>query len=206
MRRANNHTVTTNERYLRRIANSNPNLIYLNGINTYKKDNVLFIGANGWYDWKAYPLHSRDMQLNSWKSSMNDRYVRYGKNRFPDKLGRYQSTMLANHVRAAQSDSTIEHIVVVTHTVPLPELLVPISHPWAYLNGSYCNTTMSKIIDADVAHKIDTWVYGHTHFHEDIDKGHIRFVCNARGYYAPRENGYTGVKELGVKSPNPLRQ
>lgn len=183
-------TVGMNMEKLRDFAMSDKDRItYLDGIRSARFGDVLFIGANGWYDFKANKMLSRDAQHSFWKSDSNDsKAIRYDPQGYPDKLALSQAKSLAFQVERAQDDDSIREIIVVTHTVPHEKGGVPDTHPWGYLNGAYHNTEMHRVVDADVNQKISTWVFGHTHFFYDFDDGHIRYVNNPRGYRGERRS------------------
>lgn len=161
-----------------------------------------FIGANGWYDWTAHHALSRDQQMTYWKQDSNDsKQIEYDPDGFPDKLARKHSEGLRQMVIDSQSDGT-DDIVVVTHTIPHRVGMIPDNHPWGYLNGSYFNSTMQSVWMADEANLIKVWTFGHTHYHCDDVREDIRFVNNARGYFAHRnggESGYTGLKTIDIQ-------
>lgn len=172
------------------------NIRYLGG-DSFKINDVLFVGACGWYDWNCYVDRgiSRDEAHLSWMMMSNDsRYVTIGS--IPDPTFDYtkQTTIewIANRhknkiksiVDEANSNDLIRTVVVVTHTSPSAELMDwrPNEPSWNRLTPSYVNTSMSEVFEQP--NKISTWVYGHTH-----DPGivklpgyDINFANNARGY------------------------
>jgi hypothetical protein len=184
-------------------------IVYLrNGINDINIDGVLFIGANNWYDWKSNQLHSRNMQHDFWKQYMNDaKTIRFDSNGYPDKMAARQTNRLIERVAEAQQQDNVDEIVIITHTIPQRSLCLPDTHEWGYLNGSYVNTMAKNIIDVDINHKIKLWVYGHTHFCNDQYIDGIRYVNNARGYYAhnsmKKESTFDGIIQLDT-TDNPV--
>jgi len=180
------------------------NITYLNnGKNDIQIGDTLFIGGNGWYDWTSNQFYSRDMQMQFWKSDMNDsKVIRFNTNGFPDKMARRHAERLRKRVEKAQHDDTVKDIVLITHTIPERTLGYSDHHQFGYLNGSYVNMFSRDIVTADVCGKIKIWIYGHTHVNEDRVIDNIRYVNNARGYFAhntvQRENNFSGLKCIDV--------
>lgn len=197
-----NHELTVgyNSNQLLQFAKANPKLTYLNGETSVRFGDILVIGACGWYDWKANQHVSREMQHMYWKGESNDaKCIRFNPQGYPDKLARLHADLLAGHVKAAQDDDSVRKILVVTHTVPTPKALVPDNHKWGHLNGSYCNTEMQRVLDADTKKKIRTWVFGHTHYLYDFMEQGVRFVTNPRGYRGEkRDPAYLGPMQINL--------
>lgn len=191
-------TVGRNNELFHRYTDERDNVTFVDGDTWIEIDNTLFIGANGWYDWKAYAFASRDQQHLDWKKSSNDsRMIRFDENGYPDKLAATHAQLLADAVTWAQDDTRIDNIVVMTHTIPHAKGLVSDNHAWGYLNGSYHNTEMKRVWEADTNNKIKLWAFGHTHFHYDFDAEGIRFVNNSRGYASERYNSpFMGLKTV----------
>jgi len=193
-------TVGRNMNELRKFATETPGVTYLDGEITARFGSTLVIGANGWYDWKGNQILSREMQHMYWKSDSNDATcIRFDPDGYADKLARSHADQLVAHVTAAQSDEAVDKILVITHTIPNLKGIVPDSHRWGYLNGSYANTEMQRVVKADTAKKIKIWVYGHTHFLYDfVDQG-VRYVTNPRGYRGEKRSpDFTGIKQIDL--------
>lgn len=195
-------TVGVNTTFFQNYVYGHAGIEYLDGLHTVLFGDCLFIGANGWYDWKTHPYSSREQQHQDWKRDMNDsRCIRFDPEGYPDKLALLQAERLAKHVEEAQEDDAIRQIVVVTHTIPHRYGLISDSHPWAYLNGSYLNTEMRRVWEADRAGKIRNWVFGHTHFFYDfMAEGGIRFTTNPRGYRGEeRSQSFPGIRQIDTE-------
>jgi predicted phosphodiesterase len=151
----------------------------------YLQDNVIIINgvaivaANGWW---AY-----DFDLNIDYNSCKKWYA--NKENLTDHAADYiqiyalnDAAYLINSVKRLQTHQDVKHIVVATHTVPLPEL---IDHDPLILNSKRFNTLgnhyMRQVLDADTEGKIHTWCFGH--YHCDVDQVHngIRYVNNCLG-------------------------
>lgn len=142
-------------------------------------DGVMFIGANGWYDFNmASPLgYSKAEQVAEWRSYSNDaKLIKF--NGTVSNLAQNQFIQLRNAINSIK-----QPIVVVTHTSPLLRgLLIKNIKIWDMLSGAYGNTYMENIINKDQGKKIKCWCFGHTHHPSDFVEQNIRFVANPRGY------------------------
>lgn len=198
-------TVASNMDDLRASIAAIPNATYLDGTTSFKVDNLLIVGATGWYDWKAYEDQhiSHATAKQAWYRFSNDSHVpAYGKLGNPEQIAILQSTQIAETVRTVADDDTVENILVVTHMSPRADLMEwkEGNVVWNTLTPSYVNTSLAHVREADSKNKITHWVYGHTHFRKTIELDGITYVNNARGY--PRENDPFSLKqiEVGAKS------
>lgn len=154
-----------------------------------KFGDVLFVGANGWYDFRA---QAADFSLaySWWKEQSNDpAYVWKHSGRHPVREAEAHRDSLVRLVADAQDDSTISKIVVITHTAPKPELGGVHGRPPGtdLLDGAYVNVGMQDVLDADTQKKISFWGFGHTHNRLDKTIDGVRFVNNSRGYGQSQE-------------------
>ena len=185
----------------RNLERAEDNITFLDeGNNFVMIDNTMFTGACGWYDYKAVPgVHPRQ-QRSLWRQHSNDpTCIRFGKKNRPEKLAVKQADSLRDRIDLAQDRDEVEEIVVCTHTIPHKGGLInDPTHKWYQLNGSYMNTEMYKVWEADKNDKIRAWVFGHTHFQYDYIHRHIRFVTNPRGYRGERRRfgGFDGIKQI----------
>lgn len=170
--------------YFRDMSRTRPGIHYLS-TDPVVIDRVGFIGQNAWYDFRATHAHQM-YQKREWKRGMNDaKCVLFG-GKEPEELARDQAELLLRDLD--QIGPKVDEVVVVTHTVPHNQLLVPPGHPWYHLNGSYHNSIVMGLLRTSLHwEKISTWCFGHTHFPHDRMLGDIRFCCNPRGY--PHEGG-----------------
>jgi predicted phosphodiesterase len=184
------------------------NVTYLDGEETFKIDKTLFIGANGWYNFTfARGMHFK-AQWKAWQQHSNDPVcIRFGKKNKPHKLAERHMELLKAHVVAAQSDDTVEEIVVVTHTLPIESAFGQFgnpSHPFYPLNGAYGNELMKLVWEADEANKIKTWCFGHTHERRDFFEHGVHFMCNPRGYRGEKKwhgLGFEGIQQVDTEEP-----
>lgn len=180
---------------------NNDKVTYLDGSSSIVIDGVMFTGATGWYDWRAFETRgvSYEQAVQAWKSYSNDsRIPNYADLESPERLAMIQAVQLAETVRAANEDDSIRAIVMVTHMSPDPELMEwkPTNHNWNCLTPSYVNTALKSVLDADSNQKIKYWVYGHTHTQKATEINGVKYINNARGY--PRENDSFSVRQEDV--------
>jgi predicted phosphodiesterase len=205
-RSAGDLTTSRNMSYMEGVARVYENVTYLNGTWSFQIGNTLFVGACLWYDFKATKFYSREQEHSFWKGGSNDsKNIRFSQNSYPDKLGRRQIDAITDRVRVAQNDPGVIEIVVVSHTVPLVDFLVPPVHDWYYLNGAYHHSESSRILEADTLGKIKVWCFGHTHEFFDEDRGRVRYVSNPRGYLTEknRSRSFTGPIQIDTSNPPP---
>lgn len=164
------------------------NVTFLNGPQSILIQDVLFVGANGWYDFTLAEGYSREQQHDCWKQNSNDpMWIRFAPGGYPDKLAARQAAEIAQIVAGAQDDDRVRQIVVVTHTAPLFRCLRTTSIPdWDCMNGAYGNAHMQEVVVADVKGKISNWFFGHTHHRNDFYQDGIRYISAPRGYQGER--------------------
>lgn len=177
------------EKYLTQVATQYPNVTYLNGTNSTKIDDTVFIGCNGWYDFKVgFPRWSHVDAIGAWYKFSNDsKMIDFGPYSATNHADRH-SKMLVDRVTALQG--TDSDVVICTHTVPHPDFTKWSAYtntPQAILDGAYYNTGMKQVFDADQNQLIKVWLFGHTHQRFDRQIGHVRYLNNARGYECERD-------------------
>ena len=162
--------------YLREHLGKISNVHYLHD-DYYVLDNVAFLGRSGWWDFKfAYPYVTEEASRAKFiadKSDMCDAIVDESDSDF---------YYLHDKIVELQSNNTIESVVMVTHTVPLPRFISLGEYPpWPEYSGFLGNSMMPSILDADHTKKIKAWAFGHNHDQKrDIHKG-VQFISNPRG-------------------------
>jgi predicted phosphodiesterase len=185
-------TVSNNMNLLKILLSGTPNVKYLTHMSDpFVLDGIAFIGATGWYDWKAYESRgiSEIAAKQAWRMASNDsRYPGYSELGDPQKIAFETSINLTEQVKKLTIDSTVQEIVVTTHMSPDPDLMEwkPNNQGWNLLTPSYVNTSLKNVLAVDSGQKITNWIYGHTHSRQIKKIGHVTYVNNARGY--PREN------------------
>jgi integrase/predicted phosphodiesterase len=170
-------------------------IVYLDGETEYLHDGVLFIGANGWYDWRiGLPELTTDSCRTAWRQGMDDSRILF--DRPPEEYAEQQAAVLLRKIEEAQSRPDVKRIVVVTHTVPVREALVwkPHDRDWNLCNGSFANSSMQCLVSRLPESKISTWCFGHSHQSNDFVRHGIRFINNARGL--PGEKRWLGPMSI----------
>ena len=89
---------------------------------------------------------------------------------------------LCNSVKKLQTHPEVKKIVMITHTVPTPEItkhdpdLVG-THRYNYLGNKY----MQSVFEHDTEGKISTWCFGH--YHKTVDRyiNGVHYINNCRG-------------------------
>ena len=179
-----NMSVAETMELFRLLAKRIGNLYYLDGKTTFRHREILFVGANAWYDFNYAPSqYPRQFVHNTWMSEMNDsQCIIFDKP--PEVYAEEQANEILQNVVMAQLNRRIKQIVVVTHTLSNRRGLVYKNNPtWDMLNGAYGNKHMEKVFAADDAKKIVLAICGHTHYQYDFKDGHVRWVVNPRGYH-----------------------
>jgi Icc-related predicted phosphoesterase len=179
---------TMNE--LSHLKNNNSNFVYLDGIYQTRFDinNIAFIGGNCWYDWKCFQHKGISMidAYASWDDKATDNKLDFGSYTYPNVLGAEQINNIQEELRIAQNDSSVESIVMITHTAPLHECLKWTGEKsFDAMSPSYCNSELRDIFDEGFD-KIKYWLYGHTHNRTQLEYNGIKLINNAYGY--PKEN------------------
>lgn len=169
---------------LQEFADSKENVTFLTGRNSVQVNNTVFIGCNGWYDFRVYEdRFNIDDSMNAWKRMSNDsKMIDFAM--VPVAIRAKNQAALIEQQVADLQDSDME-LVVVTHTIPTKVLSKwsPFStSPNAIIECAYYNTAMENAYFADIKQKIKVWVYGHTHVRSERKIGHVRYINNARGY------------------------
>lgn len=155
-----------------------PNVTYLQD-NVCIVDGVAFLGTNGWWTYDLDPAVDYD-QTRCW---FQDRHkISTTVVDSIEAMALQDYAYLAKSVRRLQTHKDIKKIVIVTHTVPMLEL---IKHDTeiaeTYRVNCTGNSHILKILREDTEQKISHWCFGHYHMDIDRDFGHIRFVNNCRG-------------------------
>lgn len=165
-------------RNLTRELSSVPNVVYLQD-NIVILNGVAFVSTNGWYSFDFDTSMDLTTMLEQWQanSDANKIDIKELKQR-----GQADAAYLFRSIERLQRHKDVKRIVIVTHTVPKPEL---IDHD-LHLRGSYKhnlmgNTLMAGCLALDTECKVHTWCFGHYHGSVDCQSDGVRFVNNCRG-------------------------
>ena len=156
----------------------NKKVIYLSQ-QSYVIQDVAFVGSSGWWNYNnADPdtISKCTTYFNSW-------IPQFGKKEnmeFIDNVlvrAKEDYEYLNTTIAKFEEDPIINKIVVVTHTVPKPELCSNFTFK--------CNSTAtqhnSDFQEFNKYKKISHWIYGHSHTNNDYYENEIRYINNARG-------------------------
>jgi hypothetical protein len=140
---------------------------------------VAILATNGWWGWDFDENLDFDQSIDWFKdkASVTDSTIaEIAECAYSD------TAYLVNSVRKLQTHQEVNNIVIISHTVPLPELVAPdpdLAGSWRF--NVMGNKHLARAIDEDTENKITTWCFGH--YHRPVDQLHrgIRFVNNCRG-------------------------
>jgi predicted phosphodiesterase len=155
-----------------------PKLVYLQD-NVIVVDGVAIVATNGWWSYDFDPNIDHDTCRNWYANKEN--ITNHAANNI-QMFALNDAAYMINSVKRLQTHQDVKHIVIVTHTVPLPEL---IDHDPLIVGTERFNTLgnryMRQVLDADTERKIHTWCFGH--YHNNIDQLYqgIRYVNNCLG-------------------------
>ena len=150
---------------------SSSNCIIING--------VAIIGSNGWWTWDFDNQIDDDQSRFWWKDKMNTNLTTTD---IIHDIAINDVAYLTNCVDRLQKHPDVKHIVIVTHTVPLKELIIhDLNLVDNYEFNKMGNSLMPLVLDADTENKISTWCFGHYHNSVDYNVNGIRYVNNCKG-------------------------
>jgi hypothetical protein len=183
-------------------ADGHPNIHYLDPGREFQINGTLFLGATGWYDFRAYEARGiySSAARRAWSQYSNDsRYLDFG-GKTVESIAAEQAINLTDRVSSATVDDSIETIVMTTHMSPRDDLMEWKDGDvvWNVLTPSYVNTALAQVLEADVNGKIGHWIYGHTHQRKITKIGDVTYANNARGY--PRENAPFSLTQLDLSN------
>jgi hypothetical protein len=164
-----------------------PNVVYLQD-NVVVVDGVAVLGTNGWWGFDLDLSVDPTQSALWWQEKMA---ISGAAVKSVARMATTDATYMVSSVRRLQAHQDVKKIIMVTHTVPLPEL---IQHD-IDLDGTMrfnCmgNAYMQQALLADFREKIHTWCFGH--YHGSVDQIHhgVRFVNNCRGRADTAYNQY----------------
>ncbi len=155
-----------------------PNVVYLQD-NVVVVDGVAILGTNGWFGYD-FDFNIDPEQVETW---VQEKYkLSPVASRSIHNMSSIDASYMIASVQRLQKHNDVKKIVMVTHTVPDPDL---ISHD-IELEGSMKfnvmgNRLMMQALAHDTENKIHTWCFGHYHGSVDQTRSGIRFVNNCRG-------------------------
>jgi UDP-2,3-diacylglucosamine pyrophosphatase LpxH len=147
------------------------NVVVMNGVG--------ILATNGWWSYDFDPTLDLDQSI-TWvqEKDMITRSSAINLNGVAYRDAGY----LSNSVRKLQRYRDVKAIVVVSHTVPMPQLIqhdIELADTWRF--NSMGNSYITSAFNEDLEHKIKLWCFGHYHRPIDTVVNGVRYVSNPRG-------------------------
>lgn len=138
------------------------------------------VGTNGWWTFDhCEPEISRLEQIDSFCSEYN--YPEHIAINIWDEAVE-NGEFLTNIITDFNKTEMIKDIIVITHTLPRKDLIVPIHYMQTVDLTKLYNSQFNQIISSNLNKKIKTWCFGHYHAEAcDVVIDGIRYVSNPRG-------------------------
>ena len=153
---------------------TNPQIKYLRK-NHFIIDKTVFIGACGWWnycDMDKKVVEKSKNYFKEWVKGITDELaLEFIHNTNKRSIEEFKS--LKNEVDFYNKRKDIENIVIVTHTVPLEDMIRDEEE------GTEHNTKYLELLKDNK--KIKLWIFGHNHAQFDRKINGVRFVSNPRG-------------------------
>ena len=154
------------------------NVVYMQD-NVVVMNGVAILATNGWWSYDFDPNLSVDQSLFwvqqkdgiSQQAAININGTAYR-----------DAGYLVNSVSKLQTYNDVKSIIIVTHTVPTPEIIqhdLELKDTWRY--NSMGNNYVNAALDSDTERKIKLWCFGHYHRPVDTVIDRVRYVSNPRG-------------------------
>lgn len=171
--------ILENCEWLERELGKKTNITYL-WDSTAVFESTAIVGTNGWWTFDyCEPLVSRLEQIDAF-CDREDRPQHVAIGIWDEAVE--NSEFLANIVSEFNKTDMIEDIIVITHTVPKRDLVIPAADMTVCDLAKMCNSQLEEVLAADVNKKIKTWCFGHYHKQAcDVVLDGIRYVSNPRG-------------------------
>ena len=154
------------------------NVVYLQD-NVVVIDGVAILGTNGWggYD---FDFGISPEQASLWAQEKYNLSAPAAKS--IARMAVTDAQYMINSVKRLQTHQDVKKIVMVTHTVPDPALIMhDIDLEGSMRFNVMGNRYMMQAAASDTENKIHTWCFGHYHGSVDQTRSGIRFVNNCRG-------------------------
>lgn len=155
-----------------------PNVHFLN-CSEFIHENVRFIGASLWTDFKLFGDDTRADAMREAESAMNDyKRIRLAKKGYRKLRAADTAQLHASHkswIKKKLAEPFSGNTVVITHMAPSMQS-VPEQYRADLTSAAYASQTDDLVAQADM------WIHGHTHETVDYQIGKCRVVCNPCGY------------------------
>jgi predicted phosphodiesterase len=170
--------LTTSYNELTELISPMENVIYLHD-NVVVMNGIAILATNGWWSYDFDP--SLDLEQSvTWLQHKDkiSQMAAIGINATAYRDAGYMS----NSVAKLQAYQDVKSIIIVTHTVPTPEIIkhdLQLVDSWRF--NSMGNSRIQDAIKEDCENKIKLWCFGHYHRPVDTVIDGIRYVSNPRG-------------------------
>jgi predicted phosphodiesterase len=159
-----------------------PNNVHLLENESYKIDDVTFVGCTLWTDMNknnAITMWECSQMMNDYRTIkiLNEAKSVYHK-LTPDYTAGLHEKSKA-YIREQLAADPTGKFVVVTHHSPSKLSTKPQYENDFHMNGAYSSDLSDLILDHP---QIKVWTHGHTHHTFDYMIGDTRIICNPRGY------------------------
>jgi len=155
------------------------NVVYLQD-NVVVINGVAILGTNGWWGFDfgdTDPTQAAQWYQQQWTPPLSSGVIRQIASQSTN-----DSVYLDCSLRRLQTHADVRHVVVVTHTVPNPDLIshdIDLAHTYRF--NCMGNGDMMVTMDTSTSQKMHTWCFGHYHMPVDQVHNGVRFVNNCRG-------------------------
>jgi len=145
-------------------------------------DNILFVGATLWTDFKLYSTQynsqiAAQYGMTDYKSIRYNQGGKYRKLTPPDTTRMHITSL--QFIKTELNEKKHHKSVVITHHAPSEES-IPEEYKASELSPGYASNIEQDIIN--MKHSPILWVHGHTHNNVDYTIGKTRVLSNQRGY------------------------
>ena len=158
--------------------NAIPNVVFLQD-NVVVINGLAILGTNGWWGFN-FDSGIDSEQCATWyqeKEHINPQAITNIK-----RASTTDANYMITSVKRLQTHRDVRGIVMVTHTVPDPDLIKhDISLEGSLRFNIMGNRFMRNALDQDTEGKIKTWCFGHYHNSIDQVRNGVRYVNNCRG-------------------------
>lgn len=164
-----------------------PNVIYMLD-NVVVIDGVAILATNGWWTYNFDSDIDAEQSMQYYQAKQD---ITLYQSKKIARMSNSEVDYLVRSIQRLQSYIDVKKIVVVTHTVPNPQLIahdVDLEHTHEF--NCMGNQHMMQVLSADLEKKIHTWCFGH--YHNDVDqiRNGVRFVNNCRGKMDSKYRNY----------------
>jgi predicted phosphodiesterase len=170
--------LTTSYMELTELISSMGNVVYLHD-NVVVMNGIAILATNGWWSYDFDP--NLDLAQSITWLQHKDRISQNAAITINATAYR-DAGYMSNSVAKLQTYQDVKSIIIVTHTVPTPEIIqhdLQLIDSWRF--NSMGNSRMKDVLKEDCENKIKLWCFGHYHRPVDTVIDGIRYVSNPRG-------------------------